>query len=130
MQRALAEFKDSLGDDLNVARGLGALNTAINEPAAGDALLELNALDAINTVLGVFERNTLLEAATDDGLTAKVEALLEARRVARASKDFAASDRARDALTAHGVRIKDGPQGTTWERAILEQIASEKSSQK
>ena len=118
MQRALAEFKDSLGDDLNVARGLGALNTAINEPAAGDALLELNALDAINTVLGVFERNTLLEAATDDGLTAKVEALLEARRVARASKDFAASDRARDALTALGVRIKDGPQGTTWERAI------------
>ena len=118
MQRALAEFKDSLGDDLNVARGLGALNTAINEPAAGDALLELNALDAINTVLGVFERNTLLEAATDDGLTAKVEALLEARRVARASKDFAASDRARDALTALCVRIKDGPQGTTWERAI------------
>ena len=118
MQRALAEFKDSLGDDLNVARGLGALNTAINEPAAGDALLELNALDAINTVLGVFERNTLLEAATDDGLTARVEALLEARRVARASKDFAASDRARDALTALGVRIKDGPQGTTWERAI------------
>ena len=118
MQRALAEFKDSLGDDLNVARGLGALNTAINEPAAGDALLELNALDAINTVLGVFERNTLLEAATDDGLTAKVEALLEARRVARASKDFAASDRVRDALTALGVRIKDGPQGTTWERAI------------
>jgi len=24
----------------------------------------------------------------------------------------------RDELTALGVRIKDGPQGTTWERAV------------
>jgi cysteinyl-tRNA synthetase len=48
----------------------------------------------------------------------EAEALLERRRAARAAKDWAESDRVRDELTALGVRIKDGPQGTTWERAV------------
>ncbi len=61
LQRALVEFKDAVGDDLNLARAMAALNSAIGETAAGDAKAELTAL---------------------------------------------------------GVRIKDGPQGTTWERAV------------
>ena len=44
--------------------------------------------------------------------------LLERRKSARAAKDWAESDRVRDELGALGVRIKDGPQGTTWERAV------------
>ena len=117
-QRALVEFKDAVGDDLNLARAVAALNTAINEPAAGDASAELAALDSMNGVLGVFERNTALASENGDEFAAKVEALLEARKAARAAKDFAASDRARDEIAAMGVRIKDGPQGTTWERAV------------
>ena len=94
------------------------LNTAISEPGAGDALTELAALDAMNSVLGVFERNAPLASEASDDLATKVEVLLEARRAARAARDFAASDRVRDELAAMGVRIKDGPQGTTWERAV------------
>ena len=45
-----------------------------------------------------------------------IEALLEERNQARASKDFAASDRIRDALTAAGVILEDGAGGTTWRR--------------
>ena len=37
MQRALVEFKDAVGDDLNLARAMAALNTAIGETPAGDA---------------------------------------------------------------------------------------------
>ena len=37
---------------------------------------------------------------------------------ARAAKDWTESDKVRDELNALGVRIKDGPQGTTWERAV------------
>jgi cysteinyl-tRNA synthetase len=117
-QRALVEFKDAVGDDLNLARAMAALNTAIGEPPAGDAQAELAALDAMNSVLGVFERNTALASAANDDLAAKVEVLLERRKAARAAKDWAESDRVRDELTALGVRIKDGPQGTTWERAV------------
>jgi len=116
--RARVEFKDAVGDDLNLARAMAALNTAIGETPAGDAKAELAALDAMNSVLGVFERNTALASAATDDLAAKVEALLERRKAARAAKDWAESDRVRDELTALGVRIKDGPQGTTWERAV------------
>jgi len=117
-QRALVEFKDAVGDDLNLARAMAALNTAIGEAPAGDARAELAALDAMNSVLGVFERNTALASAANDDLAAKVEVLLERRKNARAAKDWAESDRVRDELTALGVKIKDGPQGTTWERAV------------
>jgi cysteinyl-tRNA synthetase len=118
LQRALVEFKEAVGDDLNLARAMAALNTAIGEIPAGDARAELAALDAMNSVLGVFERNTALASAASDDLAAKVEVLLERRKSARAAKDWAESDRVRDELTALGVRIKDGPQGTTWERAV------------
>jgi cysteinyl-tRNA synthetase len=117
-QSALVEFKDALGDDLNLARAIAALNTAIGETPAGDAKAELAALDAMDSVLGVFERNAELASEAADDLAAKVEALLERRRAARAAKEWAQSDRVRDELTALGVRIKDGPQGTTWERAV------------
>jgi len=117
-QRALVEFKESLADDLNLARAIAALNTAIGEPTSGDAHAELAALDAMDLVLGVFERNAPLASAASDDLATKVEALLERRKVARAAKDWADSDRVRDELTALGVRIKDGPQGTTWERVV------------
>ena len=33
----------------------------------------------------------------------------------RAAKDWAASDRLRDALAAMGVALKDGKDGTSWE---------------
>ncbi|CAA2100308.1 Cysteine--tRNA ligase [Methylobacterium bullatum] len=44
---------------------------------------------------------------------AAVEAAIEARRAARAAKDWPASDRARDALAAMGVTVKDNKDGTT-----------------
>jgi len=45
-----------------------------------------------------------------------IEALLEKRKAARASKDFAAADAIRDELASAGIQIEDGPEGTTWRR--------------
>jgi hypothetical protein len=58
------------------------------------------------------------EAPAEEPARGIVDELLERRKAARAAKDWAESDRVRDELTALGVRIKDGPQGTTWERAV------------
>jgi cysteinyl-tRNA synthetase len=47
-------------------------------------------------------------------LTELQSQLLQERQVARASKDFAESDRLRDALAESGLEIQDGPQGQFW----------------
>src|SRR5215469_13279319 len=44
----------------------------------------------------------------------RIEALLEERRAARASHDFKRADAIRDELTAMGIVIEDGAQGTRW----------------
>jgi cysteinyl-tRNA synthetase len=43
-----------------------------------------------------------------------VDRVIAARSAARARKDWAASDRLRDALLACGVELKDSKEGTTW----------------
>ena len=55
--------------------------------------------------------------AENDFDAAAVEALIEVRAKARAEKDFAAADAARDDLTAMGVVIEDTADGTIWKLA-------------
>ena len=49
---------------------------------------------------------------------AEIEVMLEARKAARAEKDFARSDALRDELAAKGVEVMDGdPLGWEWKLA-------------
>ena len=52
------------------------------------------------------------KAAVDE---AEIHRAIEARKAARAAKNFAESDRIRDEMLAKGILLKDGPHGTTWE---------------
>jgi cysteinyl-tRNA synthetase len=54
-------------------------------------------------------------ASTDD--EAKFDAIAKRREDARAAKDWAAADAARDEATALGIVLEDGPEGTTWRKA-------------
>ena len=47
-------------------------------------------------------------------LTDEQSQLLQQREIARASKDFAESDRLRSLLEESGLEIQDGPQGQSW----------------
>jgi cysteinyl-tRNA synthetase len=51
------------------------------------------------------------ELSADD-----IEALIAKRNAARKDKDFATADAVRDQLSAAGIKIEDGPGGTTWRR--------------
>jgi cysteinyl-tRNA synthetase len=56
--------------------------------------------------VSIKEDNTFLDKA--------LEVLIEMRDQARAAKDFATSDRIRDALLAKGIQLKDGKEGTSY----------------
>ena len=53
--------------------------------------------------------------ATIDIEPALIEQLISQRNEARASKDWAMSDQIRDRLLDHGIELKDGPAGTSWD---------------
>ena len=102
-----------------VARNLNLAKAAGNASAASNAAATLRALGAILGVLQQDPDNYLKRGAGIKSLSdGEVEALLVARREARAVKDFAESDRIRAALSAAGILLEDKPGGRTeWRRA-------------
>ena len=108
---------------MNVQRAIGVLNEAVGKHPTdgvpeGDPLREYKALEQMDSVLGVLDRAEVPGDSNDSDLDAQVEALIQARNDARARKDFAAADQIRDEISSLGVAIKDGPEGTTWSRAM------------
>ena len=117
-------FTKFMDDDFNTPGALSvlfdlakAVNTSSGTEAEGLAgrLLELAG------VLGLLTQDPVkfLQGQSDgaDYDVALIESLIEERRAARANKDFAAADAARNKLTEMGVVLEDGPNGTTWRRA-------------
>ncbi|MTW21548.1 cysteine--tRNA ligase [Allochromatium palmeri] len=123
-----ARFQAAMDDDFNTPVALAVLFELAREinrlradgsdqqaAAHGALLCELGA------VLGLLQDDpeVYLRGGVDaEGPSdAEIEAMIEQRRAARANKDWAEADRMREALTAAGVVLEDGPQGTTWRRA-------------
>jgi cysteinyl-tRNA synthetase len=52
----------------------------------------------------------------DEALAARVAEAIAARAAARARRDFAESDRIRQELSAEGIVLVDGAEGTTWKK--------------
>jgi cysteinyl-tRNA synthetase len=69
-------------------------------------------LRAMVVRLGELARSGAADPAL--ALAPVVEAVLAARKSARDAKDFATSDRLRDALVAGGIVVKDTPDGSSW----------------
>jgi cysteinyl-tRNA synthetase len=112
-----------MDDDLGVPAALGVLHDEVRRGngalADGDdaALAESAAsVAAMTKVLGLWPAD--FESSADGGLApvvdALVPALLATRQAARERKDFAESDRIRDALVAAGVLVEDTPDGPRW----------------
>ena len=106
----------ALCDDLNTPQALAELSMLADAarqsgtPEAKAALLGGGAL------LGLLKQDpeAWFQRGSEGVDGARVEALLEERRAARTSKDFARADAIRAELTAMGVVIEDGAQGTRW----------------
>jgi cysteinyl-tRNA synthetase len=124
---ALANFEAALDDDLNSSEALSALfvflggvNSALDAAAGGDGAVSpeareaaLDALHRMDEIFGLL-RLAAKETSTGDDLAAWVEAKLEERKAARASKDWARADAIRDEITGRGIVLEDTPKGTRW----------------
>ena len=103
-----------LADDLNTPGAIAALHGLFSDPAGRGAAV------ASARLLGLMQQSPAGWAArreADAGIDrVEVSALVEARLAARRDKQWAESDRIRDALAAMGVVIKDNKDGTTsWD---------------
>ena len=134
------KFLDALEDDLNTPLAISVLvsmTNKFNEISSSSEKSKLKSqLLACGKILGIFNEDPdewrkgrrdkatswmepsftvdeLGEMLTQDLIDQKIEQRNEARK----KKNFAESDRIRDELTAAGVVLEDGPEGTTWRRA-------------
>jgi cysteinyl-tRNA synthetase len=129
----------ALRDDLNTPEAMsklsmmqkairGRLELAKHDPSWFDARIqshaqgmqyladEVAALRASGLLLGLLQADPVVwfGGASDD--SAEIDALVAARVAARAAKDYALSDKIRDALAARGVEVMDSASGSTWRR--------------
>ena len=117
-----ARFAAAMDDDFNTPLALSLLaelRQSLNKAREqGDENADYLAglLHAIGAELGLLQQkpDAFLLGDVDDA--AEIEALILQRNTARAEKDWAAADAARDTLTAMGVVIEDGADGTSWRR--------------
>ena len=109
------EVAAGISDDLNTARCLAEVWKVVQDDkvSAADKIAFVADTDR---VLGL--RLTHGPIGGGDGASvdeAKMKKLIETRNQARADKNFAIADTIRDTLDAVGVKLKDSPDGTSWE---------------
>jgi len=102
-------FKGALADDLNTPLAMKLLHT-VYDPAQLGKALDLVGIDVRRYARWIENEKRQSVDANSIG------ALISARLTARASKNWAESDRIRDELAAMGIALKDNKDGTTsWE---------------
>jgi cysteinyl-tRNA synthetase len=124
----LRRLNDALCDDLNTPEAIAELSTlrAGLEAARKRAPERPHELQIVanhrhallegGAWLGFLQQDpeAWLRGPRDD--SAEIDAMVAERFEARKRKDFAEADRIRDALSARGVEVMDGPSGSTWRR--------------
>lgn len=125
VQAAKETFVKAMDDDFNAPQALAALQEFTRETNGllnGGQTVGLETLSAINDLYGSLAGDVLgIIPKTDDAVGgdasregALIEMMINMRAQARASKNWAESDRIRDQLAAIGVVLEDRADGTIW----------------
>lgn len=124
-EEQVARFKDAMDDDFNTPEAYSALFDLVREinrqkaedmgvaAGLGARLRELGA------VLGILQQDpdAFLKGNEADDEVAEIEQLIAQRNQARADKNWAAADAARNRLTEMGIVLEDSAGKTSWRRA-------------
>jgi cysteinyl-tRNA synthetase len=120
-------FANALDDDLATPQAFAVVHTTVRDGNAaldaGDTSKALEFAAAVRAMTDVLGLDPLSarwseaggsETPTKEALSRIVEGLLAERQQARAEKDFARADAARDRLQQAGIVVEDTPNGPQW----------------
>lgn len=115
-------FNAAMDDDFNVPEALTVLfdlAREVNRTQASTpekAMAYAAQLRELGQLLGLLTQQPQAFLQGGDADVERIEALIQERQAARAAKDWARADAARDALKAMNIELEDGANGTTWRR--------------
>ncbi|WP_429086084.1 cysteine--tRNA ligase [Aeromonas allosaccharophila] len=121
----VARFKEAMDDDFNTPEAYSALFDLvreINRQKAEDINVAAGLgarLRELGAVLGILQQDpdAFLKGDEADDEVAEIERLIAERNQARADKNWAAADAARNRLTEMGIVLEDSAGKTSWRRA-------------
>ncbi|MBR2745000.1 MAG: cysteine--tRNA ligase [Clostridia bacterium] len=105
------KFNEAINDDLNMPVAMSVVWDVIKNPNKSKSLADL--IEKFDTVMGFDLKNYIPEKKE---LPSDIQELVAQRNEARASKNWAESDRLRDELIAKGYTVKDSKEGTIVEK--------------
>jgi cysteinyl-tRNA synthetase len=115
---------DAMNDDFNSPMAIASLFEAvrvINSLKAGDGLIQSDDKQSLERLMFTFMQEVLGissdESAGDQGLVdGLMQTIIELRQEARQRKDYATSDLIRNRLNDLKIDLKDGKEGTNWQK--------------
>lgn len=121
----VARFKEAMDDDFNTPEAYSALFDLVREinRQKGENISVAAGLGArlreLGAVLGILQQDpdAFLKGDEADEEVAEIEQLIAQRNQARADKNWAAADAARNRLTEMGIVLEDSAGKTSWRRA-------------
>jgi cysteinyl-tRNA synthetase len=116
-------FLDALRDDVNTPIALAELSRVARQLAraqnrdeardlAAEFLADCNLIGLVQE-----DPDKWFGADAESPDSEHIESLIAKRNQARAEKDFSTADAVRDELSAMGVELEDGPDGTRWRKS-------------
>lgn len=110
-------FAAAMDDDFNTALAVAVLFDLAGEVNRTQSAVAARQLKGLGAVLGVLQQDAerfVQGSATSASDSADIEQKIEARRAAKARKDFAEADRIRAELLSQGIVLEDKATGTVW----------------
>ena len=115
-------FAEAMNDDFNVPVAVAQLFELANRAQAQKSPAMSRQLKKLGAILNILQGDpeAFLKGSTEGLDEAAIEEAIADRAAAKKAKDYAKADEIRKHLAQMGVMLTDTPQGTTWQRVLVE----------